>query len=325
MARDLIPPPSPAGRPDPEGTQTHRFVELPPESPAEQHDTPPPKVEKRALPPTQYRNRFGFLAGALGGVVLGSIAIVVAIFAFGHAGGDDDYGLHPNWSAWEPDDHSLAEGAQQIADKVKVQYTHPNGDVLVNVKAVPFPSGAAPYEMSAVATSAMTEMTGPGVLYVLDGMGPGGAITVGKRSENRGMVLQREALELALYTFRYLPEAEMVMVRTPPPPPEEPKAMPTPGAGKAAATATPTPTATPSATPPTNQVVFFRPGDLRAELEVPLGATLAAQAPNEKTLTEADKATIDGLTRSNRFLAEAQVIDPMTGMVRFILHPPKRS
>ena len=34
MARDLIPPPSPAGRPDPEGTQqTHRFVELPPELP----------------------------------------------------------------------------------------------------------------------------------------------------------------------------------------------------------------------------------------------------------------------------------------------------
>ena len=34
----------------------------------------------------------------------------------------------------------------------------------------------------------------------------------------RGAVVFREALELALYTFRYLPDAESVMVMIPPPP-----------------------------------------------------------------------------------------------------------
>ena len=116
MARDLIPPPSPAGRPEIEGTPTHRFVELPPEPVAEA--PAPPKVEQKLnLPPTQYRNRFGFLAGALGGVVLGSIALAIALFAYSDKG-SDDYGMHPNWSAWQPDDETLADGASQIATHV---------------------------------------------------------------------------------------------------------------------------------------------------------------------------------------------------------------
>ena len=56
MARDLIPPPSPAGRPDLEGTQTLRFVDLPPE-PVTEAPAPPKVEQKLNLPPSQYRNR----------------------------------------------------------------------------------------------------------------------------------------------------------------------------------------------------------------------------------------------------------------------------
>ena len=63
MARDLIPPPSPAGRPQPEGTP--RLIELPPEREelVQPYTAPPPP---RDLPPSRFRNRFGFLIGALG-------------------------------------------------------------------------------------------------------------------------------------------------------------------------------------------------------------------------------------------------------------------
>ena len=42
----------------------------------------------------------------------------------------------------------------------------------------------------------------------------------GKPSQERLKVLHREALELALYTFRYLPDVEGVVTLLPPPPPE---------------------------------------------------------------------------------------------------------
>ena len=61
--------------------------------------------------------------------------------------------------------------------------------------------------------------------------GRAGSIKGGKASEERHKVLQREALELALYTFRYLPDADGVVTVLPPPPP--------------AAAATASPTATP--------------------------------------------------------------------------------
>ena len=59
-----------------------------------------------------------------------------------------------------------------------------------------------------------------GVIYELDGLGPLKSIS-GQGSEERLQLIQREALELALYTFRYLPEVEQVVTMLPPPPPTE--------------------------------------------------------------------------------------------------------
>ncbi len=56
---------------------------------------------------------------------------------------------------------------------------------------------------------------GPGVLYQLNGLGPNGSIMGGKPSRARLKLVHREALELALYTFRYLPDVEMVVTLLP--------------------------------------------------------------------------------------------------------------
>ena len=47
-----------------------------------------------------------------------------------------------------------------------------------------------------------------GVLYRLCGLGEGCAIATGKPSIQRHLLLRREALELALYSFRYLDDVE---------------------------------------------------------------------------------------------------------------------
>ena len=211
MARDLIPPPSPAGRPAPEGTATHRFVELPPEPVAEALEPQVGSPEKAPLPPSEHRHRFGFLAGALGAVLLASIAVAVALFAW-NGDGDGDENLYPNWSKWQPTDSSLAGGALQIASHVSRQYndgqTPPKQ--LVDVKAMAGPASITLH------STVVTDLSGDTVVYQMKGFAEGGAID-GKASTRRGAVVFREALELSLYTFKYMKNVESVVSLLPPP------------------------------------------------------------------------------------------------------------
>src|SRR5689334_15333699 len=124
MARDLIPPASPAGRPTtPGGTAggTPNLIELPPEPP--RSGAEPAQVGD--LPPSEYRNRFGFVMGALAGVVLAVvITVVVAVVTQGPAA---DEGFAKHWSAWQPPETDLAAGAQEIAAHVGAEYKQDNG------------------------------------------------------------------------------------------------------------------------------------------------------------------------------------------------------
>src|SRR3954453_17292262 len=103
MASDLIPPPSPAGKPpSPDGMPN--LIELPPETPLATAETsaagPPPG-------PSQFRNRFGFLLGALAGVFIAA-ALAAMIVISNNGGGDgSDEGLAPNWSRWQPTDTTI--------------------------------------------------------------------------------------------------------------------------------------------------------------------------------------------------------------------------
>src|SRR6185312_1891039 len=112
MARDLIPPTSPAGRPTTPGG-TPNLIELPPEPP---RSGAQPAAQAADLPPSEYRNRFGFLMGALAGVVLAvGIVVVIAVTSQGPAA---DEGFAKHWSAWQPPQTDLAPGAQAIAAPV---------------------------------------------------------------------------------------------------------------------------------------------------------------------------------------------------------------
>jgi hypothetical protein len=316
MARDLIPPPSPAGRPtSPDGTPN--LVELPPEpsrSEPEPAKGPPPG-------PSEFRNRFGFLLGALGGVFIAAALVLVVVVTTGRGGNGVDEGLAPDWSAWQPSDTSLEGGAAEIATKVGAEYRHPDGKQLALVTGGPLDANVA----LRAASGTITVIDDPGVVYKMNGFGPNGSIKGGTPSQARLKVVHREALELALYTFRYLPDVKQVVTLLPSPPPSADEIKATNAAktanllaqdaaakatktGKAedvaaaqAAIAAADKASTTSTPDPVRSAVFYRPGDLKQQMQMPLGMTLPAKAPTAETLTSPEAAIIDLLTLSNVF------------------------
>jgi hypothetical protein len=294
MARDLIPPPSPAGQPVPDGTP--HLIELPPEKP-ESAAT----VEPADHGPSEFRNRFGFIVGALGGVVLAAAAIALIVAT---SGGSPNEGLYKNWSKWKPQETTLTAGPAEIATHVASQYKQDDGAQLVNVTGGPLQvQGIQPDDVLVQSQDAIHQLTGHAVMYTLSGLGKRGSIASGKPSQERHRLVRREALELALYSFRYLPDVDMVVALLPPPKPAE-------GEDPAQAEAK---------NPP--QAIFYRPGDLKSQLSVPLGATVPAKAPLAKQITKAEATTIDSLTLSNLFLADfTQTLDRR---VHFVLQRPK--
>jgi hypothetical protein len=281
MAKDLIPPPSPAGRPTTPGGVPN-LIELPPEPP--RSAVHPVQQEKPG--PSAFRNRFGFLLGALAGVVVAAVLVAVAVVV----SQDDsvaDAGLASNWSAWHPSDTSVEGGAAQIADKVGAEYKHSDGHQLVKVTGQPLGINVA----LRPAQGQISLIDGNTVLYQLNGLGPNGSIKGGEPSAQRLQLVRREALELALYTFRYLPDVDSVVTLLPPPPP------------KAGADASPASAGilNTEASPDQMEAIFYRPGDLKPQLQIPLGNTVGAAAPAPDKMGGAEGKMVDQLTMSNVF------------------------
>ena len=204
------------------------------------------------------------------------------------------------WSGWRPTADDGEKAAQQIATHVGRQYRLADGNQLVGVQGGPLEIDAlgltVPLEIAmktAPQGGDIDFIKGNGLLYTLNGLGPKGSVRGGKPSEERHLLLRREALELALYTFRYIDDVDLVVALLPPAPPE--KATTKKGATAAAATEE----------KPT-QALFFRPGDLEPQLEIPLGATIPPQTPRPETIAGAEARRIDALTRGNLFLASFQ-------------------
>jgi len=104
---------------------------------------------------------------------------------------------------------------------------------------------------------------GGGVLYRLCGLGPKCSIDEGKPSVQRHLLLRREALELALYTFRYQGDVNQVVAFMPPKPGCDP-----------------------------DQALFFRRGDVNPELNRPLTTTLTRHTPSVSGIDASPDATL---------------------------------
>jgi hypothetical protein len=172
------------------------------------------------------------------------------------------------WSAWRPTQDG-AKGAKQIAARVGGAYRLPDGAQLVRVEGGEFEIAGLQLTVAIRRGGGASELfDGEGVLYRLCGLGRSCAITSGKPSPLRHLLLRREALELALYSFRYLEGVDQVVVLLPPKLGDEPA-----------------------------QALFFRRDQMRDTLAKPLDATLVGRTPTvERVLQSPDTLLVEHFT-----------------------------
>lgn len=124
------------------------------------------------------------------------------------------------WSAWQPSSGGLA-GAQQIADYLSPYYRASSANQLAVVTAVNLNDPSNPLQV------VIPNSSSPGGYQALDpsstlaynlcGLDSKDcSIGVGTPSSNRLLLLRREALELALYSFKYLSGVQTVVALLPP-------------------------------------------------------------------------------------------------------------
>jgi hypothetical protein len=291
MARDLIPPPSPAGRPSPDPSW-ERSESAPTggaDAPAEATSPPAPAG------PAPFRGRFGFVMGALLGI--GACAAIGFGLLLAAGPPKNRIKLAENWSSWQPPTSDASTGAQDIAAHVAPEYRRDAAHQLVAVEGGPLQLEGTPVTVALRPDDGtIRDLGSDGVLYTLHGAGAHGELTAGKPSVERHALLRREALELALYSFRYLDGIDEVVALLPPTNPKASAKASKGAAKKAAATEK-----------PQQQAVLYRAGDLRRELESPLSRTLRPERLTPDSLSSTDLHRIDTLTLSNLFLASYQL------------------
>jgi hypothetical protein len=251
------------------------------------------ETTKRRAPRPPYRGKFLVVYAFLGLILAGGVAALVILLVKGS-------NPEASWSAWAPSGDVDVQ-VEQIANHVAAQYRLPKGDELLAVEATPLrvqdtpvagvvvrrPAGAVtgqnPIE---VFSSAGT------IGYVLCGLGPNCSIASGKPSAERHRLVRREALELALYTFRYVKDAKAIVAFMPPPKGQQ-----------------------------ANEALLLRRSDLEPLLKRPLASTLSRKAPQQQAIKKAEAKRIDKATMHNLFRYQYQQLQD--GSAALILDDPR--
>jgi hypothetical protein len=206
------------------------------------------------------------------------------------------------WSTWKPQDAGTAAMTKEIADHVAPRYRlKERGPQLVAVLSdgPTVTSGTSKVQIKAVAVRRAPQ-SNEGIrivgaeksrFYTLCGLGNNCSIEGGTPSATRGRLVRREALETALYTFKYVPAVDSVLAFMPPPPGET-----------------------------TTSVIFLEKSAFKEQLDQPLNKTLVLATPplpDAEDLAEA--ATIDKLTLKSIFSYELTALP--TGGAAIVLDP----
>jgi hypothetical protein len=234
------------------------------------------------------------------------IALIVLI-GLVTTGGSSSKSLSGDWSNWKPTTTERIAGARQIAQHVGSRYKSRDGQQLLQVTGGPLRAQDVPLGVILrPQNGSIEELDGErGLLYTLNGLGPRGSISRGRPTNARGLLTRREALELALYSFRYLDDVDLVVTLLPPPPPgaaaDGSRDAERNGDGQGAA-----PGQGAAAQQAPIQALFYRPGDLRPQLDVPLEYTLPPTPPRPESFAGPEADRVMALTRQNVFQASIQ-------------------
>lgn len=190
-------------------------------------ETPSSPVPNLVKPTGRYKLRFGLLYGALIAIAIGAVVGLFVLVAKPSSGGG---GVSASgWSNWKPDHGTTGQMATQIAQHVSREYKlNKGGAPLLAVVAGPPQVTSGTHNISvsniavkkAAASSAGIEIIPSASTWKEQLCGIGGAgcsIPTGKPTETRGRLVRREALEIALYTFKFVPSIKSIVAFMPPP------------------------------------------------------------------------------------------------------------
>jgi hypothetical protein len=269
-------------------------------------------------PRSPHADKFRVVLAGLIGLALGALAVAAAVLVAhdndSSSSSTASAGPTLAWSAWKPTATGNA-GAAQIADYIAPFYRlstsqqlaviTPISTTQLNETTGTFTGSGLTVALKTAATastsvSSLRPLTGQTVGYDLCGQGGPDCSVGGKSSTIRMLLLRREALELALYTFKYLPKAENVVAVLPP--------------GRT--------TTAKKATKVTVAVLFDR-AELAPLLNEPVDATLSEDTPNVAELPAWKKSEEAGLvdTVTSRSLFSEQVEAQQDGGNLLILNP----
>lgn len=164
-----------------------------------------------------HSRKFAFATAVLAGIAVAAVAVsILALLGPGHSSSHS-----APWSPWRPPDGGLA-GEQEIAAELAPFYRASPASQLAVVTVqniASATSGTTNSTQLAVRhpnNGTLVAVTGNSAVYSLCGLGPNCLITPGAPSHAQMLLLQREAIELALYTFKYIGSAQNVVVNLPP-------------------------------------------------------------------------------------------------------------
>jgi hypothetical protein len=272
--------------------------------------------------------RFQFLFGALGALSVAAVALAIALLRAPAPTPERP------WSGWQPASDGV-DPAQQIAAYVAPQYRLDDGKQIVQVSGGPPTLKGQPLTLGVVRSGqAPAALEGNSVLYQLCGDGTDCSIKEGKAPFERALLLWREALELALYTFRYAPGTSQVVVTIPPPPPSgasktsAAKLTSTDTGAAASASTSASPGTSTSASTSTstsasiiNHALLFTQADLAASLDQPLHATLSAVTPKVSQMDRwPDSKTVKALSEPH--LYDFTISETQQAGAVMLLEPP---
>jgi hypothetical protein len=221
-----------------------------------------------------------FAIAIVAGIAIGSFAILLA---------RPDTRPTPSWSSFQPHGSDDAR-VKQIADRVARPYRLGNGNQLaiaiggrptvdqipVSVVAIRPDTSKGQAEEDDVKTVAGADT----VQYTLCGLGTRCTIASGVASNERGELLTREAIELSLYTFRYIDSAKAVTVFLPPL--QRGKKLYAP------------------------PVLFLRRGEVSGALRRPVSSTFSSPAPRIGGMSAVEKEMVSSLALPNLYTHEYQ-------------------
>lgn len=276
MSEELKTPETPG---EAQGQQLAPLGETPPAAGLEVADAagqPDAEASVTVMPPTgRFRLQFGLMYGVLGlGLAAGIAALAVSFVA-------PRLSLSPAWASWRPPSGSTTKVENEIASYVGGQYRLSNGGpplVAVIAKPPVVTNGTSQILVSVIAiksSSAAASANNGYLIYPtnqmwtddLCGLGSECSIDQGTPTQQRERDVRREALELALYTFKYTSLTSLVTYLPPP-------------AGS-----------------PPGELLFFQKSTYAKELNQPLDKTLTLVKPPLPTQADTSETkTINNLT-----------------------------